>query len=70
MTTTNIDQTLDAVQEGDEKVITDPWARGVKESLSGDLTAMYIEPSSAVGRRIVALEEVNRLDLQHHSPNR
>jgi hypothetical protein len=24
-------------------VITDQWARGVKESLSGDLTAMYTD---------------------------
>jgi NAD(P)-dependent dehydrogenase (short-subunit alcohol dehydrogenase family) len=34
-------QTLNAVEHGDEEVITDDWARGVKESLSGDLTSLY-----------------------------
>jgi NAD(P)-dependent dehydrogenase (short-subunit alcohol dehydrogenase family) len=38
-----VEQTLDAVEHGDEEVITDQWARGVKESLSGDLTAMYTD---------------------------
>ena len=38
-----VEQTLDAVERGDEEVITDRWARGVKESLSGDLTAMYTD---------------------------
>jgi NAD(P)-dependent dehydrogenase (short-subunit alcohol dehydrogenase family) len=34
-------QTLNAVEHGNEEVITDDWARGVKESLSGDLTSLY-----------------------------
>jgi hypothetical protein len=34
-------QTLDAVEHGDEEVLTDDWTRDVKASLPTDLTSLY-----------------------------
>jgi NAD(P)-dependent dehydrogenase (short-subunit alcohol dehydrogenase family) len=34
-------QTLDAIERGDEEVLTDDWTREVKASLPSDLTSLY-----------------------------
>jgi hypothetical protein len=34
-------QTLDALERGDEEVLTDDWTREVKASLPTDLTSLY-----------------------------